>query len=187
MKKCLLLITASTVLAVSHVFGGWTQKEQQQAEALLKSTFSEAARITSITLPLQRSERDSVRAISKQPFASDTLHLLAATTDEKIIGYAILDNVKGKDQRITYCVIVNEKLTVQDVEILAYREPYGGEVQNKSWLKQFFGKQPESVLRPGREIKNITGATISARSVTLGVKNILTLLRLVESRLPAHQ
>lgn len=99
------------------------------------------------------------------------------------MGYAIIDEVRGKDQPITYCIVVDENFAVKHIAVLAYREPYGGEVQNESWLNQFFGKRPGDKLRPGKEIKNITGATISARAITFGVKNILALLRIVAPRL----
>ncbi len=156
----------------------------EQTELLLQKHFSDSIRIENIALALSTSERETLQEKNKQRFPHDTLHLLLASNSEKTVGYAIVDDVQGKDQPITYCIIVDESLAVKEVGILAYREPYGGEVQQKSWLKQFMGKQPEDSIRPGRDIKNITGATISARSVTLGVKKLLTLLRLVQSRLP---
>jgi Na+-translocating ferredoxin:NAD+ oxidoreductase RnfG subunit len=113
----------------------------------------------------------------------DTLNVFVADNGAKRVGYAIIDEVRGKDQPITYCVVVDELLAVKQVAILAYREPYGGEVQNASWLKQFSGKQPGDKLRPGKEIKTITGATISARAITLGVKKLLTLLHVIAPRL----
>jgi Na+-translocating ferredoxin:NAD+ oxidoreductase RnfG subunit len=182
--RWLFVLTASTATVLSHAFGGWTQREQQQTETLLSSTFTAATHVVPVALPLTQSEHDSIRLVMKQRFDADTLHLLIAVTRERIAGYAVIDQTKGKDQLITYAVVVDEKLSVKGIEILAYREPYGGEVQNQSWLRQFLGKQPEDTLRPGRDIKNITGATISARSVTLGVKKILSLLRLVQPRLP---
>jgi len=175
------LVLASSALVLSQSFG---RTHREQAEALLKDAFGEASRVSPLALSLRSFEKDSLRVLTKQDFAGDTLHLLVASNGDKTLGYAIVDNVKGKDQLITYCVVVDEQLAVKDIEILAYREPYGGEVQNSSWLKQFFGKQPNDELRPGREIKNITGATISSRAITLGVKKLLALLHIIQARLP---
>jgi Na+-translocating ferredoxin:NAD+ oxidoreductase RnfG subunit len=110
--------------------------------------------------------------------------ILASFRNGTVAGYGVVDNVKGKDQLITYFVIVDSSLAVHDLEILAYREAYGGEVRYKSWQEQFRGKRPGDRLRAGRDIKNITGATISARSVTLGVEKVLSVLAVVGDRLP---
>jgi Na+-translocating ferredoxin:NAD+ oxidoreductase RnfG subunit len=112
------------------------------------------------------------------------LKVLVPTAANAVLGYAVVDDVRGKDQLITYLVTVTPELVIKDVEILIYRESYGGEVRNSSWLRQFFNKRPGDELRPGREIRSITGATISSRAVTLGVKRVLSLLHVLRSRLP---
>jgi len=182
--KSLLLILCMEAFSSPLMLGGWTQSEQHQAEDLLSRTFVEAKQITSMALSLRPSELDSVRTIAGRPFGSDTLHLLAAMNEGKVVGYAVIDNVRGKDMPITYCVVVDEKLSVHRIDILAYRESFGGEIRNESWLRQFFGKRPGDELRPGKEIRSITGATISARAVTLGVRKVLSVLHVVQKRLP---
>ena len=152
----------------------------------MRNSFGEHIRIESASIVLTPDDKDSLRSLTKSERVGDTLHLLLALNDNQALGYAVVDNAKGKDQPITYCVMVDTQLTVRNLEILAYREPYGGEIQNSSWRKQFFGKHPEDTLRPGKEIKNITGATISVRSVTMNVKKVLSLLSIVKSRLPYH-
>jgi Na+-translocating ferredoxin:NAD+ oxidoreductase RnfG subunit len=156
---------------------------RESAEALLKNSFGENVRISSASVILSSTEKDSMKTLTGAQQLRDTLHLLVAS-NEGTLGYAIVDDARGKDQPITYCLVVDERLVVKDVEILAYREPYGGEVQNKSWLRQFFDKTPSDQMRPAREIRNITGATISSRAMTLGVKKLLTLLTIVKARLP---
>ena len=62
---------------------------------------------------------------------------------------------------------------VHSVEILQYRESYGGEINNQSWLAQFVGKTSGSSLRINDDIRNISGATLSSTHVTEGVKRVL--------------
>ena len=62
---------------------------------------------------------------------------------------------------------------MRGVEILDYRETYGGEVRNANWRRQFVGKRPGSALRLDQDIKNISGATLSSRHVTDGVRRLL--------------
>jgi Na+-transporting NADH:ubiquinone oxidoreductase subunit NqrC len=62
---------------------------------------------------------------------------------------------------------------VRRVEILTYRESYGGEIRNADWRKQFVGKNARSRLSLNGDIRNISGAKLSSRHVTEGIKRIL--------------
>ena len=88
-------------------------------------------------------------------------------------GWFILDRVIGKHDFITYAVALSADGTVRGVEILDYRETYGGEIRNANWRRQFVGKRPGSILRLDKDIKNISGATLSSRHVTDGVRRLL--------------
>ena len=59
------------------------------------------------------------------------------------------------------------------VDILQYRESYGGEVREAGWLAQFVGKTSGSALRVGSDIRNISGATLSSLHITEGIKRLL--------------
>lgn len=88
-------------------------------------------------------------------------------------GYFIVDYVIGKHLVIDYAVALSPGGAVRDIEILEYRESYGGEIRNASWRKQFAGKTPRSSLTLNGDIANISGATLSSRHVTEGVKRVL--------------
>jgi Na+-transporting NADH:ubiquinone oxidoreductase subunit NqrC len=62
---------------------------------------------------------------------------------------------------------------VQRVDILQYREAYGGEVRDRSWLNQFVGKGSGNQLQVGADIRNIAGATLSCNHLTEGIKRIV--------------
>jgi Na+-transporting NADH:ubiquinone oxidoreductase subunit NqrC len=55
-------------------------------------------------------------------------------------------------------------------------------VRNKRWRAQFSGKRASDALQFGREIKNISGATLSSRHVTDGVRRVLATYALVLAR-----
>ena len=96
-------------------------------------------------------------------------------SDGKTVGRYIVDHVIGKHLYIDYAVTLDAGGRVQRVDILQYREAYGGEVRDRSWLNQFVGKSSASALRVGVDIRNISGATLSSHHVTEGVKKILGL------------
>lgn len=103
----------------------------------------------------------------------DTAMVLRVSKEGTLLGFAQVRNVKGKDQPITYLVAIDDHDALKDVDVLVYREPYGGEVAYEPWRKQFRGKTSAAPLLVGKDIKNISGATISSHSVTLGVRQTL--------------
>jgi len=96
--------------------------------------------------------------------------VLRIARGDSLLGFAQVRNVRGKDQAITFLVAIDPFDQLKDVDILVYREPYGGEVAYEAWRRQFRGKTAADSLRVGREIRGISGATISVNAVTLGVR-----------------
>lgn len=93
---------------------------------------------------------------------------------DTVLGFAVVREVKGKDQPITFLVATDTSDRLRDIDILAYREPYGGEVAYEAWRRQFRGKSADDRLQVGRDIRSISGATISVNAVTLGVRRALS-------------
>ena len=87
----------------------------------------------------------------------------------------VVDRVLGKHENITYAVVLDATGGVRAVEILEYRETYGGEIRGERWRQQFHGKTVGSPVQLGKDIKNISGATLSCRHVTDGVRRVLAL------------
>jgi len=94
-------------------------------------------------------------------------------------GYLIVDQVIGKHEFITYAVGINPDGSVRQIEIMEYREAYGFEIRQKKWRRQFAGKTNRSPLRLNSDITNISGATLSCRHITEGVKRIIALYEFV--------
>jgi Na+-translocating ferredoxin:NAD+ oxidoreductase RnfG subunit len=100
-------------------------------------------------------------------------HGFRAEAGGRHLGLFIVDHVVGKHLYIDYTVALDPEGHVHRVEILQYRESYGGDVRSPSWLGQFAGKTNASALTVGSDIRNISGATLSSLHVTEGVKRIL--------------
>lgn len=88
-------------------------------------------------------------------------------------GWLIVDQVVGKHEFITLAVALTAAGSVADVEILDYRETYGQQVRDPNWRAQFVGKQADSSLQLGKDVRNISGATLSSKHVTDGVRRLL--------------
>jgi hypothetical protein len=91
----------------------------------------------------------------------------------------LIDDVIGKHEYITYAVGISASGKVTGVEIMEYRETYGDQIRNPKWRAQFSGKDRSSALKLDKDIQNISGATLSCRHVTDGVKRLLAVHDLV--------
>jgi Na+-translocating ferredoxin:NAD+ oxidoreductase RnfG subunit len=88
-------------------------------------------------------------------------------------GWFVVDEVVGKHDFITYAVGLDADGGVRGVEIMEYRESYGYQIRDPRWRAQFAGKKAGAPLVLDRDIRNISGATLSCRHVTDGVKRLL--------------
>ncbi len=95
------------------------------------------------------------------------------------LGVLVADHVLGKHEIIDYAVALAPDGTVLQIEILEYRESHGYEIRGEKWREQFKGKTTKDKFRLNGDIYNISGATISCRSVTDGIKRVLATFELV--------
>lgn len=91
----------------------------------------------------------------------------------------LVDEVIGKHEFITYAVGITAEGAVRQIEVMDYRENYGSEVRQPEWRKQFAGKKHGDGFKLDRDIKSISGATLSSRHITEGVKRLLATYELV--------
>jgi len=88
-------------------------------------------------------------------------------------GWFIADQVVGKHEYIPLALGLDAQGAVKAVEILEYREAYGDQVRNPAWRSQFTGKKHGAALTLTKDIQNISGATLSSRHITDGIKRLL--------------
>ena len=99
----------------------------------------------------------------------------SAKKDGATAGWLLVDQVIGKAEAITYALALDAHGAVTRLEVLEYRETHGGEIRLPAWRKQFVGKTAADPVRLDADIHNISGATLSCRHVTDGVRRLLSL------------
>jgi FMN-binding domain len=138
-----------------------------------------AAAVATIASPAHAVIYMSVAAAQKAAFPSAT-HFVdydgrswKAMAGDQLLGLVVLDHVIGKHLFIDYTVALDTSGRVKRVDVLQYRESYGGEVRESGWLSQFVGKTNASALHVGSDVRNISGATLSSMHLAEGVKRVL--------------
>jgi len=104
----------------------------------------------------------------------DSVYIGTVSTQSKTV-YLIPDRARSKSEWFTYVLYVNEDGSIRDVDVLQYRENYGYQIDYPMFRHQFTGKRDPGKIIFGRTIHNISGATISARSLTYSVHDLLSL------------
>jgi electron transport complex protein RnfG len=105
-----------------------------------------------------------------------------ASSSSKPVAYISSTAGKGYSSYIQMLVSMDIDLKIRDVKILGHAETpgLGDQVEEKSFIDQFKGKSlPEIKLIKGESKENIqaiSGATISSRAVTNGVKDAVQTL-----------
>ena len=136
--------------------------------------------LASIASPAYATQYVDISEAQKRAFPAATRfveqggRVWKAQAGDRVLGLFVVDHVVGKHLYIDYAVALDPGGRVQRVDILQYRESYGGEVRDSSWLSQFVGKSSASPLKVGQDIRNISGATMSSHHVTEGVKRIVS-------------
>ncbi len=113
---------------------------------------------------LKYSELDNGTALAKN------YKLYAVKENDNLVGYITVSKAPSKFNYFDFAVLLSTDVKILGVKILVYREDRGGEIASPRWLKQFKGKTVTSKLELGHDIQLISGATLSCRAATKGVK-----------------
>jgi Na+-translocating ferredoxin:NAD+ oxidoreductase RnfG subunit len=149
------------------------------AEQAMRLAFPAADTFKSVRVSLPAARWQAIDRDAPALVAVREPRAWVASADGAELGRVYVDEVLGKQLFITYAVAIGSDGQVGRVEILEYRETHGFEVRNARWLRQFTGTTARSSLEFGVDIKNISGATLSCRHVTDGVRRLLAVDRAI--------
>ncbi len=103
-----------------------------------------------------------------------TIPIYLIKKDQQTIGYALEHTVKGKWGPIHYLLVVSPQGKILNIHILSYEEKRGQPIAKPRFISQFIAKSINNSIRLKKDIQGITGATISSRGITDGVRKLLT-------------
>ncbi len=163
------LIGALLLFPVMSVIGEeeYVEKVYLTKIEALKLAFPGVKKVKKKKIWLTDTQRQAISNIVEEPYEERRVTYYIGMQDDKPVGYMVIGNEIGRSYPITFMVVINPDGTVKDVEIMVYREPHGWEVRFEPFMKQFYGRNADD---PFNNINNITGATLSVRSMTRGVR-----------------
>ena len=130
--------------------------------------------------------QEQVRAVETQAqitFAgshSTQIRFYTVQKDGRVLGFAFEDTVIGKWGPIHYLTGLNPDGSVAQVIVLDYQEIRGRPVAKKRFLRQYEKKSIHDPVTLRKDIDGVTGATISSRSLTDGIRKLLNVFVVLE-------
>ena len=174
------------VLALACFDGPARAERFLTIEEAQKICFPAADSFESQTVRFSPEQIAAIERQSKVKVLNKGNRIRVARHGTNVLGVLFLDYVLGKHEIIDYAAAVGAGGEVARIEILEYRESHGSEIRGARWRDQFKGKSGAAPLRLNEDIYNISGATISCRHVTEGIKRLLaTYEQVVRPRLAA--
>jgi hypothetical protein len=181
------LLLATDVFAAEGIWDSdlkryLTDEETNHAEVFMteedavKIMLPKSERIRNEVIRLSQEKKDAIEKRIGWKFPEESFDVYIGETGDKIDGYAMVHNTIGKHKHMTYMVGVDNRGACTDVELLVFREAKGSEVGRKRFNAQYEGKTVSDPIRINKDIINISGATMSVRSISAGVKRVLVLV-----------
>ena len=159
-----------------------TEQEMSMAEVYLseeeavKLMFPKSEHIKKDLLRVPADRKLAIEERIGWKFPEDSFEVYIGETGTQVDGYALVQNTIGKHKPMTYMVGVDNRGYISNIELLIFRESRGSEVRQKRFNSQHEGKTVLDPVRLNKDIINISGATMSVRSMTAGIKRVLVLV-----------
>ncbi len=166
---CALLLAPQTAQADATYF---TKKQ------ILREFFPKSDKVSFEKFTPTKEQRASIQSRLGYALAKSSYYIFVATSATssgavQVDGYAFIDDQVGQHKPITFAVKLSPEGVVLREEVMVYRESHGAEICSQRFSKQFAGKTVRDSLRPNKDIDSISGATISSRAITMGVRRAL--------------
>ncbi len=168
-----------TVLLVGLILTGLpasTVDHEKKVKKTILSVYNRPHTIHYTKFPIPAKMKEDIEDRLKQKFITRELNVWLVKHNKTVIGYAIVDHAYSKTRLFTFLVIFNKGGAILLARVLKYREEHGGEIKNKRWLKQFNGKDHRASFMLGDNIDAISGATLSARTITTAIQKLTLLI-----------
>ena len=133
----------------------------------MKNMYGKESKITKKNILLSKKNSLVVSKIAKTKLRSKIFRVYKASKDGNLLGYGILLNRKVRSKNAAILYMISSNSILQAIEIIAFNEPMEY-IPSSKWNAKFKNISTSTMLRTSKEIPSITGATLSAKSITDG-------------------
>lgn len=155
------------------VSGSCAQDRHERIQQILEAQFPDCE-VQRTTRTLGEADIERVEKLAGTRASRAIVYPYRATREGELIGTAYFDAHRVRSKRETLLVVVAPDGRVSRVEVVQFDEPEQYKPSPR-WLQQFRSRPLNEELRLRREIRGISGSTLSARAVTFAVRRTLAI------------
>ena len=140
-------------------------KSKVSVKEVIETSFQNVTKIEPKSLILSSVQFKQIRTMAKAAIDTKVYRYYTILSGDKTLGIAVLITRKVRSKKATVLYAFDDKGTLRFSEIMAFGEPPEF-IPNKIWMSQLQNQKPTAKLTVGKDIPTISGATLSARSIT---------------------
>jgi hypothetical protein len=131
----------------------------------MKYAYGQESEISKKNILLSSQQAARITEEAKVKLDTKIFRIFKAIKADKVLGFGILVNNKVRSKNAVVIYFITPQSILKGIEIIAFNEP-DEYIPSKEWNSQFQNIETTKMLRSSKEIPTITGATLSARSIT---------------------
>ena len=109
-------------------------------------------------------------------------HIISEIRDSSgLLGYCIDSELVSRSGPFKIRVFLDQQLIVKRAVVISYPWERGRDIRKSEFTSQFEGKGPEDAIEIGKDIDAMTGATISSRVMSDGIREAIKLLKHIQA------
>lgn len=172
-RKGTALVAGAAFLAVAGTAAARVLMSKEEA---LDSAFASADRVEKEILYFSDAEKQQVEQRARAPLESQLFTVYQAFRGGELTGYGFIDTRTIRSKPATFLVVLEPDGRVREARILAWQEPPEYQPPER-WLAQFRDRGLSEDLRLGGQVQAMSGASLTSRTLTDGVRRILAIHR----------
>ena len=131
----------------------------------MKNAYPQATKIQKKNILLNNTKASHIANEAKQKLDSKIFRIFRAYKNDKVLGFGVLVSKKVRSKNAVVLYMISSDSILKSIEVIAFNEPMEY-LPSSNWSSQFKNISTSTMLRTSKEIPTITGATLSARSIT---------------------
>jgi len=164
MKQFFIIVLLSSFLTLSS-----HAKSKVSVKEVIESSFDSVTKVEPKALILSASQFKQIRSRAKTAMDTKVYRYYNIYAKGKKRGIAVLITRKVRSKKATVLYAFDNKDILRFSEIMAFGEPPEF-IPSKIWMSQLQEQKPTAKLTVGKDIPTISGATLSARTISEGAR-----------------
>ena len=164
MKQFFFMVLLGVLITTSSY-----AKSKVSVTEVIESSFERVSNINPQALILTATQFKEVRKKAHTAMDTKVYRYYNILSKAKKVGTAVLITRKVRSKKATVLYAFDSKGTLRFSEIMAFGEPPEF-IPSKIWMSQLQNQKPTAKLTVGKDIPTISGATLSARTISEGAR-----------------